>query len=219
MSAASSFLSRQVRKTTSVALSGIAWAITGVTPIWNGSAPSHRQRVYFANHASHGDFILLSACLPLSERQRTRAVAAADYWGKSRLRRFIAEDLLSSVLIQRNRTETEQNPMAAMLEVLDQGDSLILFPEGTRNMSEEPLLGFRSGLYNLAIARPRVELVPCWIENMSRVLPKGHFVPVPLLCRVVFGPPIAVGESEDRHDFLKRAHAALLNLRPRGDRK
>jgi len=210
---------RQFRKTISVALSGIAWAVTGVTPILNGSAPSHRQRIYFANHASHGDFILLSACLPLGERQRTRAVAAADYWGRSRLRRFVAEDLLSSVLIQRNWTEPEQNPMTAMLEVLDQGDSLILFPEGTRNMTEEPLLGFRSGLYNLATARPRVELVPCWIENMSRVLPKGHCVPVPLLCRVVFGPPIAADEGEDRHAFLRRAHAALLALRPRGDRK
>jgi 1-acyl-sn-glycerol-3-phosphate acyltransferase len=215
------FLFRRLRTATSVALSALAWAITGVRPIWNGSGPSERQRIYFANHASHGDFILLSACLPERERQHTRAVAAADYWGKSRLRRFVAEDLLSSVLINRSWTEPGQNPIKAMLDVLDQGYSLILFPEGTRNMTDEPLLGFRSGLFNLATARPHVELVPCWIENMSRVLPKGHFLPVPLLCRVVFGPPVAVQDGEDRHDFLKRAHAALIALRPRqrGERK
>ena len=210
---------RLLRSATSVGLSALAWAITGVRPIWMGSQPSDRQRIYFANHASHGDFILLSACLPEQQRQRTRAVAAADYWGKSRLRRFIAEDMLSSVLINRAWTEPKDNPINAMLAVLDRGDSLILFPEGTRNMTEEPLMRFRSGLYNLATARPQVELVPCWIENMSRVLPKGHFLPVPLLCRVVFGPPVAVGNGEDRHDFLKRAHAALLALRPRGNRR
>jgi 1-acyl-sn-glycerol-3-phosphate acyltransferase len=99
--------------------------------------------------------------------------------------------------------------------VLEKGDSLILFPEGTRNMTDEPLLRFRSGLYNLTLTRPDVELHPCWIENMSRVLPKGQFLPVPLLCRVVFGPPLVLAPGEDRHDFLKRAHSALLTLNPR----
>ncbi|MBX3568618.1 MAG: 1-acyl-sn-glycerol-3-phosphate acyltransferase [Rhizobiaceae bacterium] len=204
-----------MRMATSAGLSGLAWAITGVRPIWFGSRPSDRQRIYFANHASHGDFILLAACLEPRHRARTRAVAAADYWGKSRLRRFIAEDMLSSVLIHRVWTDPSQNPITAMLDVLDRGESLLIFPEGTRNMTDEPLLKFRSGLYNLAVARPEVELVPCWLENISRVLPKGHFLPVPLLCRVIFGPPVAVLPGEDRRAFLDRAHAALLALRPR----
>ena len=159
----------------------------------------------------------ISSCCPPAcreeERARTRAVAAADYWGKTRLRRFIAEDILSSVLIHRNWTEPAHNPINAMLSVLDQGNSLIIFPEGTRNLSEEPLQRFRSGLYNLAMARPDVELVPCWIENMSRVLPKGHFVPVPLLCRVVFGAPVSVGRGRGPHRFpATRAHSELLAL-------
>lgn len=204
-----------LRTTTSVGLSALAWAVTGVRPIWSGSLPSDRQRVYFANHASHGDFILLAACLSESQRSRTRAVAAADYWGKTRLRRFIAEDMLSSVLIYRLWTDPSQNPVAKMLDVLDGGYSLIIFPEGTRNMTEEPLLRFRSGLYNLAVARPDVELIPCWIENMSRVLPKGQFLPVPLLCRVVFGASFALADGEDRRAFLDRAHRTLLALNPR----
>lgn len=204
-----------LRTTTSVGLSAMAWAVTGVRPIWSGSLPSDRQRIYFANHSSHGDFILLAACLRESQRSRTRAVAAADYWGRTRLRRFIAEDMLSSVLIHRLWTDPLQSPVAKMLEVLDSGYSLILFPEGTRNMTDEPLLRFRSGLYNLAMARPDVELIPCWIENMSRVLPKGHFLPVPLLCRVVFGAPFALAEGEGRRDFLDRAHRTLLALNPR----
>ena len=202
---------------TSVGLSALAWTVTGVRPIWSGSQPSDRQRIYFANHTSHGDFILLSACLSEKERAITHAIAAAEYWGKSRLRRFIAEDMLSSVLISRQWTSPEENPISVMLSVLDQGHSLIIFPEGTRNMSDE-LLPFRSGLYNLSMARPDVELIPCWIENMSRVLPKGQFLPVPLLCRVVFGAPVAVAPGEERRAFLARARAALLALDPRPDR-
>jgi len=210
-----SIICKLLRATTSATLGALARIVTGVRPIWAGTGPSHRQRIYFANHASHGDFILLSACLPPDERARTRAVAGADYWGKSRLRRFVAEDMLSSVLVERNWVERTVDPLAVMLKVLDQGYSLIFFPEGTRNMGEEPLLRFRSGLYNLAVARPDVELVPCWIENMSRVLPKGEFLPVPLLCRVVFGAPIAPSQSEDRRVFLDRARDALLALDPR----
>jgi 1-acyl-sn-glycerol-3-phosphate acyltransferase len=146
-------------------------------------------------------------------------VAAADYWGRTRLRKFLAEDMLSSVLVNRKWAERkEDDPLTIMLRVLDSGDSLIIFPEGTRNMTNERLLRFRSGLYNLAIARPDVELIPCWIENMSRVLPKGEFLPVPLLCRVVFGAPIAPGTDEDRVVFLDRARAALLALDPRPEK-
>ncbi|AMJ61769.1 lysophospholipid acyltransferase family protein [Bosea sp. PAMC 26642] len=192
---------------------GVARAITGVVPIWQGTTPSRNQRIYFANHASHGDFILLSSCLEREERGRTSAVAGADYWKANSIRRFIARDLLHTVLVERSGVARSEDPMAVMLDVLADGRSLIFFPEGTRNMGDEPLLPFRSGLYNLAAARPDVELVPCWIENMSRVLPKGMFLPVPILCRVIFGEPIGVLADEDRKVFLQRARQALLDLK------
>lgn len=195
-------------------LAVFARGITGVRPIWSGTTPSNKQRIYFANHSSHGDFILLSSCLEPEERARTRAVAGADYWRSNRLRRFMAEDMLRTVLVERNWVERTEDPMEVMLKTLADGHSLIFFPEGTRNMTEEPLLRFRSGLYNLAQARPDVELVPCWIENMSRVLPKGAFLPVPLLCRVIFGEPVALIEDEERKTFLHRAQKALLDLNP-----
>ncbi|MDP3895079.1 MAG: lysophospholipid acyltransferase family protein [Mesorhizobium sp.] len=207
-----------LRSVTATVLAAMARVVTGVRPIWSGTSPSRGRRIYFANHASHADFVLLSACLPPAERQRTRAIAAADYWGKTRLRRLISVDLLGAVLVERNWVERKSDPLEAMLEVLDSGQSLIFFPEGTRNMTDEPLLRFRSGLYNLAVARPDVELVPCWLENMSRVLPKGEFLPVPLLCRVIFGAPLAPHPEEDRRAFLDRARSALLALDPRQSR-
>ena len=208
-----------LRRITTACLAGFARAATGGPPIRVEALPPERQRIYLANHCSHGDFILLMTCLHPTERMRTRAAAAADYWGKTKTRRLVAETLLSSVLIERHGNPNAPDPLQAMRDVLDAGDSLILFPEGSRNMGDEPLLRFRSGLYNLALGRPDIELVPAWIENMSRVLPKGHFLPVPLLCRVIFGRPIALTRGEERRAFLERARASLLALDPRGRRE
>jgi 1-acyl-sn-glycerol-3-phosphate acyltransferase len=204
-----------LRSLTASVVAMLARAITGVRPIWKGSTPSRKQRIYFANHASHADFILLSSCLPPDQRARTRGVAAADYWGKTPLLRLISEVLLGAVLIERNWVERKADLLAVLIETLEQGSSLIMFPEGTRNTTDEPLLRFRSGLYSLAMARPDVELIPCWLENMSRVLPKGEILPVPLLCRVVFGAPLARHADESKHAFLARARAALLSLDPK----
>ena len=202
---------------TSVGLSALAWVVTGVRPIWNGSLPSDRQRIYFANHTSHGDFILLSACLSERERAITHAVAAGEYWGKSRLRRFIAQDMLSSVLINRQWTSLKKGRSRSCCRFSTRAIPADPVSEGTRNMTEDPLLAFRSGLSTVdSAAGGRAD--PCWIENMSRVLPKGQFLPVPLLCRVVFGAPVAVAPGEERRAFLERAHATLLALNPRPER-
>ena len=103
-----------------------------------------------------------------------------------------------------------------MASALDQGASLILFPEGKRNSADEPLLPFKSGLYHLAKARPEVDLVPVWIANLNKVMPKGEIIPVPLICTVTFGAPLHVAPDEAKDDFLARASAALLALQPQG---
>jgi len=192
-----------------------AWLITAVRGVWPGVAPeSARNRVYFANHSSNGDFVLVWAVLPPRLRRRTRPVAALDYWLETPLRSFIGRDVFRAVLIDRRPEARTEDPMAAMLAALDADASLILFPEGKRNMGDELLLPFKSGLYNISVARPDVDLVPTWIENLNHVLPKGKIVPVPLLCTVTFGAPLRAEPGEDRHAFLDRARAALLALAP-----
>jgi 1-acyl-sn-glycerol-3-phosphate acyltransferase len=202
---------------TGAAIVLFAWLMTAVRGVWHGTAPdAGAQRIYFANHTSNGDFVLVWAVLPPYLRRRTRPVAALDYWLETPLRRFIGRDVFRAVLIDRRPEARTEDPIAVMLAALDTGASLIIFPEGRRNMGEEPLLPFKSGLYNLSAARPDLDLIPTWIENLNHVLPKGHVVPVPLLCTVTFGTPIRAGEGEDRHAFLTRAQAALLALAPEG---
>jgi 1-acyl-sn-glycerol-3-phosphate acyltransferase len=186
--------------------------ITAGRGIWQGAEPSERQRIYFANHASHGDFILIWTVLPDRMRRATRPVAGSDYWLKSRLRAFIGRDVFNAVLINRDRSSREEDPITVMTEALDGGSSLIIFPEGTRNTTDELLLPFKAGLYHLAQARPDVELVPTWIENLNRVMPKGELVPIPLICTVNFGAPIRLAEGESKEEFLAKAESAMRNL-------
>jgi len=188
--------------------------ITAPQSDWR-APPSPGQRIYFANHASHGDFVLIWSVLPAKFRRRTRPVAAADYWDRGWLRRLIGKGVLRAVLISRERVTRSNDPIETMASALDTGESLIVFPEGTRNLGSERLLPFKSGLYHLARARPRVELVPVWIANLNRVMPKGEFLPVPLLCTVRFGAPLSLREGEAKAEFLGRAQAALLDLAPR----
>ena len=188
--------------------------ITGVRSIWVWSEPASSQRVYFANHTSNGDFILIWTVLPPSLRGNTRPVAGADYWLKSYLRSFIGKDVFNAVLIDRNIKTRSEDPMQQIMEGLDTGASLIIFPEGTRNTTDANLLPLKSGIYNISRDRPEVEMVPVWINNLNDVMPKGKLIPIPLLCTVTFGEPIRVKPEEKRKDFLKRAEAALLELMP-----
>ena len=194
-------------------LCGLAKFITGVRAVWRGCAPAERPRVYFANHRSHADFLLIWASLPPRLRRHTRPVAGADYWLKGRLRRYIVERVFRGVLIDRTAARDEVDPIATMSAALSGGNSLIFFPEGTRNLGEG-LLPFKSGLYHLARVNPGVELVPVWIENLGRVMPKGSFIPVPVLCSLTFGPPVVMQADETKDDFVQRARAELLALAP-----
>lgn len=198
------------------AIAFFAHAVTAVQAVWTGIDPNtERQRVYFANHASHGDFILIWSALPTRMRDRVRPVAGADYWGRGRLRRFVGIQVFNAVLIARNAGDRQVDPVGQMAEALDQGSSLILFPEGTRNLTDQVLLPFKSGLYHLALSRPDIDLVPVWIENLNRVLPKGAFIPVPLMCKVNFGAALRLTRDESKDDFLRRARDALLSLGPK----
>jgi len=194
------------------ALTGFTRLLTGAQARWTGCAPQAVQRIYYANHTSHADFILIWASLPASLRRHTRPVAGADYWDTGWLRRYLIHQVLHGVLVERTPRPHAPNPIAAMTDALDRGDSLIVFPEGTRNTTHDPLLPFKSGLYHLASRRPQIELIPVWIENLGRVLPKGEIVPLPLLCAVNFGAPMKYMASEEKAAFIARTRGALLAL-------
>lgn len=185
--------------------------LTGVQALWKGVEPDDPcQRIYFANHSSHLDALVLWAALPAELRASTRPVAAKDYWGGGALRTRAA-GLFRAVLIDRQRESPAEDPLAPLEQALSAGDSLIIFPEGTRS-HDGKVQPFKSGLYRLAKAHPNVQLVPVYLENLNRMLPKGSMLLVPLLGAVVLGAPVVLAEGEGKADFLTRARESLLAL-------
>jgi 1-acyl-sn-glycerol-3-phosphate acyltransferase len=197
-------------------LLGFVRLLTGAQARWHGCPPKAEQRIYFANHQSHADLVLIWAALPSELRGITRPIAAKDYWTTGRLKRWITTEVFNAVYVERQRQVGPDgeavDPLEPLIAALDQGDSIILFPEGTRGHQEDPQ-PFKSGLYNLARRYPEVVLVPTWIHNVQRVMPKGEVVPVPVLCSVTFGAPVRLEADEDRATFLVRAREAVMALR------
>src|SRR4030095_15677337 len=198
-------------KLMSLLLLGIVRILTGAQARWYGCTRKAEQRIYFANHQSHADLVMIWAALPEELRSITRPIAAKDYWTRTPFKQWITTAVFNAVYGERER-KGDEDPLQPLVDALEAGDSLIIFPEGTRGHAEEPQ-PFKAGLYNLAQRFPQVVLVPAWIDNIQRVMPKGEVVPVPILCSVTFGTPIGLEPGEERRAFLDRARQAVIALR------
>jgi 1-acyl-sn-glycerol-3-phosphate acyltransferase len=196
---------------TELLLTTAARFLSGASVRWIDSQPDTCQRIYFANHTSHLDVILVWSALPHEVRRLTRPVAAKDYWNRGTIRRHVARTY-NALLVDRREIKVHQSPVDVMLREIGTTHSLILFPEGGRTTGED-VSEFKSGLYYLSKKRPDLELIPVYIDNMNRVLPRGEFLPVPLLSCITFGPPMWLETGESKVDFLSRARQAVERLK------
>jgi len=189
----------------------LAKFLSGASVRWVDCQPDTCQRVYYANHTSHLDALVIWSALPAYVRSVTRPVAARDYWDAGPFRRYYAK-LFNALLIDRKKIKVHQSPVDMMIRQIAEKYSLIVFPEGSRSTTGE-IGDFKSGLYYLNKKRPDLELVPVYLDNMNRVLPRGEFLPVPLLSCITFGPPIWLETGEPKVEFSRRAREALCRLR------
>ncbi len=197
----------------------LARLVSGVSIRWVGCRPDGDcQRVYIANHTSHLDGIVIWAALPPKVRAKTRLVAAQDYWLGGPVRRFLALRVLNVILVDRENVSKRNNPLYRMLEEMGDKYSIIIFPEGGRSTSG--IIGeFKSGVFYLVKKKPELELIPVYLDNMNRILPKGVLLPAPLLSRAFFGAPIWYERNESKEVFLERARNSVLSLKKNVSRK
>jgi len=191
--------------------------LTGANARWVEHSPA-KQSIYFANHTSNLDAIVLWASLPHDLRERTRPAAARDYWEATRLRRYLAERVFHAILIDRMKVTVHNTPIKKMIEAMGDDYSLIIFPEGRRNPGDK-VEEFKSGLFHLAKEKPEAALVPVYIDNLNRILPKGEFLPVPLLSSIIFGRPLPIVPNESKAEFLVRARKAVCDLNPNAEHR
>jgi 1-acyl-sn-glycerol-3-phosphate acyltransferase len=201
---------------TGQAIASLCRLVCGISVEWHCDPQGPVRRIYFGNHSSHLDFIAIWSALPPQLRQSVRPVAARDYWHQNAIRRHVATDVFNAVLVERrrpgtSRAEAARATTAFIVAEMRNRYSLILFPEGTRSPGGS-VGPFKSGLYFLSQARPEIELIPVYLENLHRILPKGEALPVPRLSRVVFGPPLQMAVNQDKAQFLEQARAAVIAL-------
>jgi len=196
-------------------IGGVCRLVAGAREMAPWTRSDEAACVYYANHASHLDFVLIWSALPPDARRRVRPVAGRDYWGRSPVRRFVSGHVFHALLVDRGaaagHASAARATIAAMTGALDRGDSLIVFPEGTRSI-DGTIGPFKGGLYHLSRLRPDIDLVPVFLENTHRILPKGHLLPHPMQSRVVFGAPLSAEPGEHKDAFLTRARSALVAL-------
>jgi len=190
----------------------LARFLSGASVRWIDSQPDTCQRVYFANHTSHLDPIVIWSSLPQRVRILTRPVAAKDYWTAGPIRRHLARRVFNAILIDRTEIKVHQSPVDLMIREIGNQYSLILFPEGGRSDGRD-VGEFKSGLYYLCKKRPDLELIPVHIDNMNRILPRGEVLPVPMLSCLTFGPPLWLEAGEPKTRFLERARDAVRRLK------
>lgn len=191
-------------------LASIARLLCGCRARWSAQVDLEQPQVFYANHSSHFDALVIWSAFPRRMRRRCRVVAAADYWQATRVRRWLAENVFRAILIERRNPKRADNPVEKICAALDQGDSVIIFPEGSRGEGGN-LQAFRAGLWHIVRRRPQQGFVPVWLENLSRVLPKGEVLPVPILCGLTVGR-VLLRHQQSRDAFLDMLRSELAAL-------
>jgi 1-acyl-sn-glycerol-3-phosphate acyltransferase len=174
--------------------------------------PKSDPFILIANHSSHLDTISLLSLFPITRLRHIHPVAAADYFERNKLIAFFTKTCFNILPIARKDLAPENHPLDRMEQQIRAGKSLIIFPEGTRG-SGEKMGPFRTGVARLLERVPDVQVVPAYLVNMGRSLPKGEFIPVPFFCEVRIGSPRMVrGSKEEIMHALETAVRELKEL-------
>ena len=195
----------------------MAVIVKPVTRLWFGLNFLHPERmpdagpaIVIANHNSHLDTLLLLSLFKTKLLHRLRPVAAADYFLKSGFSAWISLNLIGILPIRRDRKRGEKDPLNACYRALERGDILIIFPEGSRGAPEE-MSSFKTGIARIARQFPKVPIIPIYIQNAGRALPKGKKVPVPLVFSAIVGQALYYGG--DRAALMQQIKLSMETLR------
>ncbi|MEM9635454.1 MAG: lysophospholipid acyltransferase family protein [Pseudomonadota bacterium] len=151
--------------------------------------PSDGPAIIVANHNSHLDTMVLMALMPLSKLKRIKPVAAADYFFSSPKNAWLSEHVLGIIPVERGGTDRSVDPLQGCYRALEDGNVLILFPEGSRGEPEQ-MTDLKKGISFLAERFPNAPVVPVFTHGLGKALPKGSFLLVPFFCDIFVGEPI-----------------------------
>lgn len=184
--------------------------IVGVKYINKDALSKEKLFIIVSNHNSHIDTMALMAALNYSQLHITHPVAAGDYFGSSALKSKVTKLFTNALLIPRKPVNGAQNPIRMMTDCLNKGDSLILFPEGSRGEPEK-MQEFKKGIGLLLKMNNKVPYIPVFMKGMGRILPKGERLLVPFDSYVHIGNPVFCS-SENTDEIVKEIEQKIKEL-------
>lgn len=176
--------------------------------------PTSGPAIIAANHNSHLDILYLIALMPLKAVPLLRPVAAADYFCSTPLSSWLSSTFLGIIPLERKRGSFHADPLAGPAAALEQGEIVIIFPEGTRGAPEE-LGQIKPGVAHLAKRFPSVPVVPVFMRNLGRSLPRGSFVLVPFCGKAAVAEPRCF--SGDTREFTTELATTMQQLEAQVD--
>ena len=177
----------------------------------NKSLKNIKQFILIANHNSHMDTMALMSAIPSRFVHRVHPIAARDFFGVSLFSRILMRYLVNATLIRRDREDPERDPIDDMDKMLKKKRSLILYPEGSRGIAGK-MSDFKRGLGYLVQRNPNISVIPVYLENIYKTLPKGKKLILPYNCSIKFGKPIKFNSLE-MDDILKTAEKEMLKIK------
>lgn len=163
--------------------------------------PEQGSFVLVCNHTSHLDALCLMCAMPLHKIHRTFPAAAADYFFSSLPRSAVAAVLINALPFERKLKGAAS--LTACAELLNnEGNVLILFPEGTRTTNGE-MGRFRPGIGRLLVGTD-LPVLPCRLEGGMRAWPKGKAIPRPFSLHLKIGAPRVYGHLEKSSASLRQ---------------
>ena len=189
--------------------------LVGVKTMRKPNFKEAKQFIIVANHNSHVDTMVLLSSLPMSQLKRTHPVATATYFGKKKWLELLSNLFVNTVLIQRREEkspETDQGKaLEQLMKKLEQGHSLIFFPEGSRGEPEQ-MQAFKKGIGVLLQKFPHIPFIPVYLKGMGKILPKGSILPVPYDAQVYFGDPTFC-QHNTVEEIVAEVESAILVLK------
>lgn len=182
----------------------------GLNIINRPKLPQKGPAIIVANHTSHLDTLVLMSLYPLSLISHIRPVAAADYFMKNRWMRFFSKYCMDIIPIDRKTMKAPEVLFKACYKALDHNEILILFPEGTRSLTEDRDFKLKRGIHIIASQYPSVPITPVILRGLGKALPKGEALFVPFNCDVIIGDNLPY--TEDAQDYLSNLEASYHQL-------
>ncbi len=189
----------------------IVLLIAGVYVKGQGNLPKKDASIVVSNHNSHLDTMVLMSLYPISRLPFVRPVAASDYFMKNPFLAWFSLNIIGILPFKRKLTKEAKHPFAEVYKALQNNETIILFPEGSRGKPEE-MKTFKTGIAHLATAFPTVPIVPIYIYGAGKALPRGEAILVPFIIEVVIGQPIYIKEESNKA-FTHRLETTVHQLK------